>query len=190
MAGQEQIKRDRRDDGPDDLPELGASAPAGQTHDVDDLLDEIDGVLEVQRRGVRQAVSSRRAASDRTPPRRETAASPAAYLTPGESSFTEFLSCPRAPSCCRAGGGLPAGRPSRPRTGPPSSRLTFDGGVVMAGDRRATMGNLIANRDMEKVFAADEYSVVGIAGTAGLAVELVKLYPGRVGALREDRGHD
>ncbi len=31
---------------PDDLPELGASAPAGQTHDVDDLLDEIDGVLE------------------------------------------------------------------------------------------------------------------------------------------------
>lgn len=46
MAGQEQIKRDRRDDGPDDLPELGASAPAGQTHDVDDLLDEIDGVLE------------------------------------------------------------------------------------------------------------------------------------------------
>lgn len=46
MAGQEQIKRDRRDDRPDDLPELGASAPAGQTHDVDDLLDEIDGVLE------------------------------------------------------------------------------------------------------------------------------------------------
>ena len=46
MAGQEQIKRDRRADGPDDLPELGASAPAGQTHDVDDLLDEIDGVLE------------------------------------------------------------------------------------------------------------------------------------------------
>jgi proteasome beta subunit len=38
------------------------------------------------------------------------------------------------------------------------------------------MGNLIANRDMEKVFAADEYSVVGIAGTAGVAVELVKLY--------------
>jgi proteasome beta subunit len=46
----------------------------------------------------------------------------------------------------------------------------------MAGDRRATMGNLIANRDMEKVFAADEYAVVGIAGTAGLAIELVRLY--------------
>jgi len=54
--------------------------------------------------------------------------------------------------------------------------VQFAGGVLMAGDRRATMGNLIANRDMEKVFAADEYSVVGIAGTAGLAIELVKLY--------------
>ena len=52
----------------------------------------------------------------------------------------------------------------------------YAGGLAIAGDRRATMGNLIANRDMEKVFAADEYSVVGIAGTAGVAVELVKLY--------------
>ena len=46
----------------------------------------------------------------------------------------------------------------------------------MAGDRRATMGNLIAQRDIEKVFPADEYSCVGIAGTAGLAVELVRLF--------------
>jgi len=52
----------------------------------------------------------------------------------------------------------------------------FAGGVVMAGDRRATMGNLIANRDMDKVYAADEYSVVGIAGTAGVALEVVRLY--------------
>ena len=52
----------------------------------------------------------------------------------------------------------------------------FEGGVVMAGDRRATMGNIIANRDMEKVFASDEYSVVGTAGTAGIAIELVKLF--------------
>ncbi len=54
--------------------------------------------------------------------------------------------------------------------------LSYQGGVLMAGDRRATMGNLIASRDIEKVFVADEYSVVGIAGTAGLAVELVKLF--------------
>ena len=54
--------------------------------------------------------------------------------------------------------------------------LAYAGGVVMAGDRRASMGNIIANRDMEKVFATDEYSLVGIAGTAGLAVELVRLF--------------
>jgi len=53
---------------------------------------------------------------------------------------------------------------------------TFPGGVVMAGDRRATMGNIIAQRDIEKVFPADEYSCVGIAGSAGLAVELVRLF--------------
>jgi proteasome beta subunit len=54
--------------------------------------------------------------------------------------------------------------------------VTFPGGVVLAGDRRATMGNMIASRDMQKVFPADEYSAVGIAGTAGLAVEMVKLF--------------
>jgi proteasome beta subunit len=53
---------------------------------------------------------------------------------------------------------------------------TFSGGVVMAGDRRATMGNIIAQRDIQKVFPADEYSCVGIAGAAGLAVELVRLF--------------
>ena len=53
---------------------------------------------------------------------------------------------------------------------------TFDGGVIIAGDRRATMGNLIAQRDIEKVFAADEHSLVGIAGTAGIAIELVRLF--------------
>ncbi len=46
----------------------------------------------------------------------------------------------------------------------------------MAGDRRATMGNLIASRDIEKVHPADEYSVVGIAGTAGVGIELIKLF--------------
>ena len=46
----------------------------------------------------------------------------------------------------------------------------------MAGDRRATMGNLIAQRDIEKVFPADEFSVIGIAGTAGIAIEVVRLF--------------
>ncbi len=54
--------------------------------------------------------------------------------------------------------------------------LTFPRGVVMAGDRRATMGNYIAQRDIEKVFHADDYSCVGIAGTAGIAIEMVRLF--------------
>ncbi|MHA3703386.1 proteasome subunit beta [Jatrophihabitans sp. YIM 134969] len=49
-------------------------------------------------------------------------------------------------------------------------------GVLIAGDRRATMGNMIAQRDIEKVFATDTHSAVGIAGTAGLAIELVRLF--------------
>ncbi|CRK51074.1 Proteasome subunit beta [Rhodococcus sp. RD6.2] len=54
--------------------------------------------------------------------------------------------------------------------------LTFAGGVVLAGDRRATMGNLIASRDVEKVYVTDDYSAAGIAGTAGVAIELVRLF--------------
>jgi proteasome beta subunit len=54
--------------------------------------------------------------------------------------------------------------------------LTFPGGVVLAGDRRATMGNMIAQRDVEKVFPADDYSAVAMAGTAGIGIELVKLF--------------
>ena len=101
---------------------------------------------------------------------------PAAFFAPGTSSFTEFL-----------GSHLPELVPGR-RT-PPRSALTteaphgttivavtFPGGVVMSGDRRATMGNLIAQRDIEKVFHADDLSCVGIAGTAGLAIEIVRLF--------------
>jgi proteasome beta subunit len=54
--------------------------------------------------------------------------------------------------------------------------LRYADGVVMAGDRRATEGNLIAHRAMEKVFPADRHSVVAIAGAAGPAVEMVKLF--------------
>jgi proteasome beta subunit len=54
--------------------------------------------------------------------------------------------------------------------------LTTAEGVVMAGDRRATMGNLIASRDIEKVHPADMYSLIGIAGTAGIGIELMRLF--------------
>ena len=59
----------------------------------------------------------------------------------------------------------------------------------MAGDRRATMGNIIAQRDIEKVFPADEYSVVGIAGTAGLAVEMVRLFQVELEHYEKMEGH-
>jgi proteasome beta subunit len=54
--------------------------------------------------------------------------------------------------------------------------LTFEGGVLLAGDRRATAGPMIASRSIEKVFPADEYSAVGIAGSAGIGLELVRLF--------------
>ncbi|MDR2930720.1 MAG: proteasome subunit beta [Propionibacteriaceae bacterium] len=49
-------------------------------------------------------------------------------------------------------------------------------GVVLAGDRRATMGSMIAQRDIQKVYTADDFSAIGIAGSAGLAIDLVKLF--------------
>jgi proteasome beta subunit len=74
------------------------------------------------------------------------------------------------------GGGTVAPVGELARHGTTIVAVTYPDGVIMAGDRRATMGNVIAQRDIEKVFPADEYSAVGIAGTAGLAHELVKLF--------------
>ena len=49
-------------------------------------------------------------------------------------------------------------------------------GVVMAGDRRATAGNMISKRDVEKVFRADEYSAIGMAGVASVGLEFIRLF--------------
>ena len=101
---------------------------------------------------------------------------PGHFFTPGVSSFTEFLSA-AAPDL------LPGRRPLPPGSAADLSprattivAATYADGVLMAGDRRATMGNLIAQRDIEKVFASDDYSMVGIAGTAGIAIEMVRLF--------------
>jgi proteasome beta subunit len=101
---------------------------------------------------------------------------PAAFLTPGSSSFIDFLS-DHSPQLLPGNRALPPvkGAVELPH-GTTIVAATFGDGVVIAGDRRATMGNVIAQRDMEKVFPADEYSAVGIAGTAGLAVEMIKLF--------------
>jgi proteasome beta subunit len=54
--------------------------------------------------------------------------------------------------------------------------LKYPGGVVLAGDRRATQGNMIASRDVQKVYITDDYTATGIAGTAAIAVEFARLY--------------
>lgn len=101
---------------------------------------------------------------------------PESYMTPGTSSFADFLGA-QAPELLPSRRAVPAGDAGELAPhGTTIVAATFAGGVVMAGDRRATMGNIIAQRDIQKVFPADEFSVVGIAGTAGLAVEMVRLF--------------
>ena len=101
---------------------------------------------------------------------------PASYMTPGTSSFADFLGA-QAPDLLPSRRAVPTGDAGNLAPhGTTIVAATFAGGVVMAGDRRATMGNIIAQRDIEKVFPADEFSVVGIAGAAGLAVEMVRLF--------------
>jgi proteasome beta subunit len=72
-----------------------------------------------------------------------------------------------------SGGGYPAAAAPHATT---VVALRYADGVIMAGDRRATMGNIIAHRSMDKVFAADRFSAVAIAGSAGMAVEMVRLF--------------
>src|SRR6476646_3656166 len=91
-------------------------------------------------------------------------------MTPGTSSFADFLAL-ESPDLLPSRRAVPQGHAGdlAPH-GTTIVAATYPGGVVMAGDRRATMGNLIAQRDIEKVFPADEFSCVGIA------VELVRLF--------------
>ncbi|PZS34959.1 MAG: proteasome subunit beta [Pseudonocardiales bacterium] len=107
----------------------------------------------------------------------------------GSGSFTEFVGAV-APEL------LPGRRPLPPGSaaglaphGTTIVAATFAGGVVMAGDRRATMGSVIAQRDIEKVFPADEFSCVGIAGTAGIAIEIVRLFQVELEHYEKIEGH-
>ncbi len=101
---------------------------------------------------------------------------PPLLLNVGTSSFTQLLSMV-APDL------LPGRRPLPPGVAADLAvhattivAISCHGGVVMAGDRRATMGNLIGSRDIEKVHAADPWSLIGTAGTAGVAIEMVRLF--------------
>lgn len=94
---------------------------------------------------------------------------PPQYFTPQPGPFTDFLAQVAA---------LPVAAPGAQDLlhGTTVIGLNCVDGVVIAGDRRATMGTVIASHDIQKVFITDEHSAVGIAGTAGVAIELVRLF--------------
>jgi proteasome beta subunit len=108
----------------------------------------------------------------------------AACMATGTSSFADFLTA-SAPHLLPGASGGPqvagqgAGRDVQHGMLPHGTTIVaadFDGGVIMAGDRRSTAGSMIAQRDIEKVFRSDDYSCIGIAGVAGIGLELVRLF--------------
>jgi proteasome beta subunit len=101
----------------------------------------------------------------------------AAYLSAGTSSFSEFLTS-AAPELLPGSDGVsvPSALARELPHGTTIVAAAFSGGVVMAGDRRAIAGNMIAQRDIEKVYRSDEYSCIGIAGAAGIGIDLVRLF--------------
>jgi proteasome beta subunit len=107
--------------------------------------------------------------------------SPSGFLGLQTSSFTDFLAA-YSPGLLpgrvgRQGGD--AGISPAVRDLPHATTIVAavcDGGVVLAGDRRATLGNMIAKRDVEKVFRSDEYSGMGYAGTGSIGIEFTRLF--------------
>ena len=97
------------------------------------------------------------------------------FLRADTSSFADFAARV-APNVLPSQRNVSAGAGDLVPHGTTIVAATFPGGVVVAGDRRATMGNVIAQRDIEKVYPADEFSIIGIAGAAGIAVEMVGLF--------------
>ena len=117
----------------------------------------------------------------------------AACMDAGTSSFADLVAecapelLPGAGASATARLGGAPGSPGAPgavgegavpqlRHGTTIVAARFEDGVIMAGDRRSTAGNMIAQRDIEKVFRSDDFSAVGIAGVAGIGLELVRLF--------------
>lgn len=90
------------------------------------------------------------------------------------SSFSDFLSR-QAPHLLPVPGDAVTSGADLPH-GTTIVAIKYPGGVLIAGDRRATQGNMIASRDVQKVHIADDYTATGIAGTAAIAVEFARLY--------------
>ena len=104
---------------------------------------------------------------------------PEAFMTARIPSFADFLAS-YAPdllpgSSVRAASAAGGVLPDLPHATTIVTAV-FEEGVVIAGDRRSTAGNLIAKRDVEKVFRTDEFSAMGIAGTASVGLEFVRLF--------------
>jgi proteasome beta subunit len=127
---------------------------------------------------------------------------PGPYLSAGTSSFADFLAAaapgllphaPHAPDAAPSGA-TPSGvaRGSLAADLPHGTTIVAaecDGGVVMAGDRRATAGNMIMQRDFDKVFRSDEFSCIGIAGVAGIGIELARLFQVELEHYEKLEGH-
>jgi len=99
-----------------------------------------------------------------------------AFLAAGSSSFADFLAAAAPgllPQPDALGGGVSG--TDVPHGTTIVTALSAEG-VVMAGDRRATAGNMISQRDIEKVFRTDEFTCVGISGVAGIGIDLVRLF--------------
>jgi proteasome beta subunit len=118
------------------------------------------------------------------------------YLSAGTSSFTDFLAAAAPELLPHAAGAAAAPSPGGP--GPLARDLPHgttiiaaqcEGGVVMAGDRRATGGNMILQRDIDKVFRSDEFSAIGFAGVAGVGFELVRLFQVELEHYEKLEGH-
>jgi proteasome beta subunit len=91
------------------------------------------------------------------------------------SSFSDHLRR-EAPQLLPTGSAPVAGSGADLPHGTTIVALKYPGGVLIAGDRRATQGNMIASRDVQKVYITDDYTATGIAGTAAIAVEFARLY--------------
>ncbi len=108
---------------------------------------------------------------------------PAGFMDRQTSSFADFLASyspdlmpGRAPG---GGTGSPAQRDLALRDLSHATTIVAavcHQGVVLAGDRRATAGSMIAKRDVEKVFRSDEFSAIGYAGTGSVGIEFVRLF--------------
>ena len=108
---------------------------------------------------------------------------PGAFMTARVPSFTDFLAsyAPELLPGARGLEALPAGAAASDviKDLPHATTIVAvacDRGVVVAGDRRATAGNMISKRDVEKVFRSDEFSAIAMAGVASIGLEFIRLF--------------